>query len=540
MSWTGWLIFVLVIQVVHFLGTWKLYVKAGRQTWEAGVPVYNAVVLMKIINRPWWWTILLFIPVVNLIIFPVVWVETIRSFGRNSTADTLLAIFTCGLYTYYIAYTQELSYIEDRSLQPGSAAGEWISSILFAVVAATIVHTYVMQPFTIPTSSLEKTLLVGDFLFVSKFHYGARTPMTPIAFPMVHDTIPVAGVKSYSDEPQIPYFRFPGFQKIKHNDIVVFNWPVDTLVDINPRTMRGSVQKPIDKKSNYVKRCVGLPGDSLEVRDGRVFINGKPNVLPERAKLQFAYKIFSKKILVKKDPQGNFLNQPNQYFSDRYNVSDMYATALDRETGVYTYTAHLTDKAFELIKKHPDVLDVLSARSTKDERGVGLFPNDISYSFTNDFFGPIYIPEAGKTVEINIESIPFYKRIIEVYEGTEMGIDNKITQNGTEVLLNGTLIKDYTFKMDYYWLMGDNRNNSQDARSWGYVPFNHVVGKPVLVWMSWDGNAKGFANKVRWERLFTTVGGDGSPVSYLRYVLIGIVLLIGGNFFWKRRKSAKK
>ncbi|MFT5231756.1 MAG: signal peptidase I [Candidatus Azotimanducaceae bacterium] len=540
MSWTGWLIFVLVIQVVHFLGTWKLYVKAGRQAWEAGVPVYNAVVLMKIINRPWWWTILLFIPVVNLIIFPVVWVETIRSFGRNSTADTLLAIFTCGLYTYYIAYTQELSYIEDRSLQPGSAAGEWISSILFAVVAATIVHTYVMQPFTIPTSSLEKTLLVGDFLFVSKFHYGARTPMTPIAFPMVHDTIPVAGVKSYSDEPQIPYFRFPGFQKIKHNDIVVFNWPVDTLVDINPRTMRGSVQKPIDKKSNYVKRCVGLPGDSLEVRDGRVFINGKPNVLPERAKLQFAYKIFSKKILVKKDPQGNFLNQPNQYFSDRYNVSDMYATALDRETGVYTYTAHLTDKAFELIKKHPDVLDVLSARSTKDERGVGLFPNDISYSFTNDFFGPIYIPEAGKTVEINIESIPFYKRIIEVYEGTEMGIDNKITQNGTEVLLNGTLIKDYTFKMDYYWLMGDNRNNSQDARSWGYVPFNHVVGKPVLVWMSWDGNAKGFANKVRWERLFTTVGGDGSPVSYLRYVLIGIVLLIGGNFFWKRRKSAKK
>jgi signal peptidase I len=441
MSWTGWLIFVLVIQVVHFLGTWKLYVKAGRQAWEAGVPVYNAVVLMKIINRPWWWTILLFIPVVNLIIFPVVWVETIRSFGRNSTADTLLAIFTCGLYTYYIAYTQELSYIEDRSLQPGSAAGEWISSILFAVVAATIVHTYVMQPFTIPTSSLEKTLLVGDFLFVSKFHYGARTPMTPIAFPMVHDTIPVAGVKSYSDEPQIPYFRFPGFQKIKHNDIVVFNWPVDTLVDINPRTMRGSVQKPIDKKSNYVKRCVGLPGDSLEVRDGRVFINGKPNVLPERAKLQFAYKIFSKKILVKKDPQGNFLNQPNQYFSDRYNVSDMYATALDRETGVYTYTAHLTDKAFELIKKHPDVLDVLSARSTKDERGVGLFPNDISYSFTNDFFGPIYIPEAGKTVEINIESIPFYKRIIEVYEGTEMGIDNKITQNGTEVLLNGTLIK---------------------------------------------------------------------------------------------------
>ena len=222
MTFTTLLLFILIIQAIHFLGTWKLYTIAGRKAWEAAIPVYNAVVLMKIINRPWWWVILLFVPIVNLIMFPVVWVETLRSFGRNSTADTWLGILTLGLYIYYINYTQDVKYIEDRSSKPRTSTGEWVSSILFAVVAATIVHTYFMQPFTIPTSSLEKTLLVGDFLFVSKFHYGARTPLTAVSFPMVHDTIPIVRKKSYATKPQLPYFRLPGFQKIKHNDIVVF------------------------------------------------------------------------------------------------------------------------------------------------------------------------------------------------------------------------------------------------------------------------------------------------------------------------------
>ena len=197
MTLIQWFIFFLVVQVIHFLGTWKLYKKAGRQAWEAIIPVYNAVILMKIIGRPWWWTILLFIPIVNLIMFPVVWVETARSFGKNTTTDTVLVLITLGFYLYYINYMQDVTYREDRSLVPKSTSGEWVSSILFAVVAATIVHTYVMQPFTIPTGSLERTLLIGDFLFVSKFHYGARTPMTTVSFPMVHDTIPKLGVKSY-------------------------------------------------------------------------------------------------------------------------------------------------------------------------------------------------------------------------------------------------------------------------------------------------------------------------------------------------------
>ncbi len=240
MSWTQWLLFILIIQVIHGLGTWKLYVKAGHKVWEAFVPVYNGVILMKIINRPWWYVLLLFVPIVNLIMFPVIWVETARSFGKNAYLDTFLSVITLGFYNYYLNYIADVTHIKDRSLHPKSSSGDWVSSILFAIIAATLVHTYFMQPYTIPTSSLEKTLLVGDFLFVSKFHYGARTPMTSVAAPMVHDTIPLLNKKSYLfndtkeegswlNKLQLPYFRLPGFQKIKRNDIVVFNWPVDTI-----------------------------------------------------------------------------------------------------------------------------------------------------------------------------------------------------------------------------------------------------------------------------------------------------------------------
>ena len=235
-----WLVFILVIQGIHFLGTWKIYVKAGRKAWEALVPIYNGMVLMQIINRPKWWVILLFIPIINLLMFPIIWVETIRSYGKNTNTDTILVIATLGLYIYYVNYMENLKYIEDRTLKPRTATGEWVSSIAFAIIAATLVHTYFMQPYTIPTSSLEKSLLVGDFLFVSKFHYGARVPMTTVAAPMVHDTIPAipvpfTGIKltkkfrSYLNKPQLPYLRIPGFQKIKQNDIVVFSWPVDTV-----------------------------------------------------------------------------------------------------------------------------------------------------------------------------------------------------------------------------------------------------------------------------------------------------------------------
>lgn len=519
MSWTGWLIFFLIIQIIHFAGTWKLYQLAGRKSWEAAMPIYNAVVLMKIINRPAWWTILLFIPIVNLIMFPVVWVETLRSFGKNSTTDTVLALVTFGLYIYYVNYTQKLTYIEERSLKPRTSAGEWVSSILFAVVAATIVHGYFIQPFTIPTSSLEKTLLVGDFLFVSKFHYGARPPMTPVSFPMVHDTIPVVKTKSYLSKPQIPYFRIPGFQKIKRNDIVVFNWPVDTVNAFQQYGDGKYYYKPIDKKSNYVKRCVGVPGDSLEIRNGYVYINGEKNDLPDRAKLQFSYEV-----------RTNGPINPEMLYN-RYNITDAYGY----RDNVYQFAA-ISDESLQMLKNNPNFVEAKRISSGKGQWDSRVFPNNQQYPWNNDFMGPLYIPEKGVTVSITTETLPLYKRIIEVYEGSEMGIQNEITQNGTEIFLNGNPLTEYTFKMDYYWMMGDNRNNSEDARTWGFVPFNHVVGKPVLVWMSWDG----MNGKVRWDRVITTVGGSGKPVSYLMYV----VILIGGwfvfDFFRKKKKSAKK
>ncbi len=206
MDTTQWIIFILIVQVIHFLGTWKLYVKAGRKAWEAAIPVYNAIVLMQIINRPKWWTVLLFIPIINLLMFPVIWVETIRSFGQNKLWQTWAVILTLGFYIYVVNYTMDVTYIKERSLKPTTGVGEWVSSIVFAVVAATLVHTYFIQPYVIPTGSLERTLRVGDFLFVSKFHFGARTPMTAVAAPMVHDTLPIVGTKSYLNKPQIPYF----------------------------------------------------------------------------------------------------------------------------------------------------------------------------------------------------------------------------------------------------------------------------------------------------------------------------------------------
>lgn len=539
MTITQWLLFILAVQVIHFAGTWKLYVRAGRQAWEAAVPIYNAVILMKIINRPWWWTILLFVPIVNLIMFPVVWTETARSFGFNKYKDTALVVLTFGLYLFYINYATDAAYVKDRDVMPKSSNGEWVSSILFAIVAATVVHTYFMQPFTIPTSSLEKTLLVGDYLFVSKFHYGARTPMTTIATPMLHDSLMVTKAKSYLSKPQLPYFRLPGFQKIKRNDIVVFSWPVDTLINATPGQEFGSVRKPIDKKSNYVKRCVGLPGDSLSVRNGYVYINGERNELPDRARLQFGYTFESKELFVQKGPNNSIINKPSTFVADRYDISDMYISGIDRDKGIYTYTTQLTDASAEKLKNNSNVINLTRNAPPKGVRGDRMFPSEPIHNWNVNEYGSIYIPEAGATVAITPETIPFYRRIIEVYEGYEMGNEHKITIRGTQVLLNENVITEYTFKQDYYWLMGDNRNNSLDARSWGYVPFSHVMGKPVMVWLSLDSDtSKSYLKRIRWDRMFTTVGGNGPLVSY-RYVVLALILLYFGWGYFKGKRKAK-
>lgn len=515
------LIFILIIQVIHFLGTWKLYKRAGRSAWQAAVPVYNAIILLQIIKRPWWWVILMFIPVVQLLMFPVIWVETAKSFGHDDTKDSVLSVVTLGFYLYYINYFTESEYLGNRELKAKTKAGETLGSIIFAVVAATIVHTYFIQPFTIPTPSLEKSLYVGDFLFVSKFHYGARTPGTAVAFPMVHDTIPVLKTKSYTNTPQLPMFRLPGFESVSRNDIVVFNWPVDTVPYFR-YTGPESYEKPIDKKSNYVKRAVGVAGDSLVIIDGKVYTNGKPLQLPERADIQYSYNVYGQ-------------NFSMDVLKNRYEITDGFGYLQNKD---HYFAAAISESNIERFRKSPNVKKAIKNIQTKDDTNPSrsIFPNQAKRDWNRDNFGPIYIPEAGETVEIDANSIDFYKQIIEVYEGREMGIENNISVEGDTVLLNGKALSSYTFKQNYYWMMGDNRHNSEDSRYWGYVPENHVVGKPVFIWLSLDYN-KPFPNNIRWDRMFTTVSGNGERVSYLPYFLIGLIVFFGINYFRKKRNS---
>jgi signal peptidase I len=514
MTVSQWFIFFLLVQLVHFVGTWKLYVSAGRKAWEAAIPVYNAIVLFKIIGRPTWWTILLFLPIINLIVFPVVWVETLRSFGKKSTSDKILGVATFGLYIAYIGYTQKLNYNADRSAEPVNKTADTISSLLFAIVVATFVHTYFIQPFTIPTSSLEKSLLVGDFLFVSKVNYGARTPMTTVALPMVHDTIPLTKKKSYLNWPELPYFRIPGFETVERNDIVVFNWPIDTVYKFRDKSgLR--VDKPIDKKSNYVKRCVGVAGDQLEIKDGIVFVNGKELILPERARPQFSYKV----ALDGKTPIDF------EYLLKDMDITDG-AGFMDPEKRDTLFIAALTAANAERLQHIPGITGVKKIISKEVEPGI--FPHINKWN--RDNFGPIYIPQKGKTVALNLETLPFYKAIITDYEKNDL----KVT--GSEIRINGKIATSYTFQQNYYWMMGDNRHNSEDSRYWGYVPEDHIVGKPIFIWMSYDSNAKGL-KKIRWERLFTTVSGEGQPQSYFKFFLLALVAYFIGEYFWKKKKT---
>jgi signal peptidase I len=557
-----WFVFFLLIQIVHFLGTWKLYEAAGRKKWEAAIPVYNAIILMKIINRSSWWTILLFVPVVNIIMFPVVWVETLRSFGKNSTLDTILGVATLGLYIYYINYTQKLNYITDRSLKPKNAVADTISSLLFAIVVATLVHTYVMQPYTIPTASLEKSLLIGDFLFVSKFNYGARVPMTAVAAPMVHDTLPLIKKKSYLNFPQLPYFRLPGWQEINRTDIVVFNWPADTVHFFGDRQTVG-LRKPIDKKSNYVKRCVGIPGDSLSIKDGIIYINGKVMPIPERAKPQYIHTIYSSKGVATEllaaagstefdrtyevefnsqeqtEAVSPYVKNAEKISETKYKIKTFakgIPTALIQslalnatEVSDYSLSANLTLKGAEELRKNTAIDSVIRLIIPKAQNN-SIFPQTKDWSIDN--FGPIYIPQKGKTVALTLASLPFYKTLITEYEKNELKV------NGTEIRINGQVATSYTFKQNYYWMMGDNRHNSEDSRYWGYVPEDHIVGKPVFIWMSIDGINDGMKNwKIRWERLFTTVSGEGEPQSYFKFFLMALAAYFGISFFMKKRKE---
>jgi signal peptidase I len=519
MTLTQWLIFFIVINLIHGLATFNFYKKAGKEVWKAFVPFINMYELMDILNRPKWWMIFVYIPIVNLLMMPVLWVQTLRVFGKDSSNDMWLAVFSLGLYVAYvnIAEGKKLNYIENYKNDKETLIG----SLIFAIIAATIVHTYFMQPYTIPTASLEKSLLVGDYLFVSKFHYGARPPMTTVAMPMVHDTIPIIKTRSYLKFPQLPYMRLPGFQKIKRNDIVVFNWPADTVKYFFQKDI--PQYKPIDKKSHYVKRCVAVAGDSLQIKNGVLYINGKKAVYPDRTHLQHLYLIQTKK-------DENFTRNTLRRLVQNYDIKEIYPL---KKSGAYLM--NLTDEKLNIVKQLSNIESITLYDTGKGE----MFGGNKDWDINN--FGPVYIPKKGDVVKLNKKTYPFYKWIISRYDDHDAGhkIDkHQVELKGNDVYIDGKLTKEYTVKQDYYWMMGDNRSQSEDSRFWGFVPFDHVVGKPVFIFMSIDNDpTKKALDKIRWDRVFTTVSGNGKRVSYL-LPFIGLILLYyGGKKFIKKKKE---
>ncbi|MGB4968954.1 MAG: signal peptidase I [Saprospiraceae bacterium] len=514
------LIFLLVSYILLCFSLSLIFRKSGIEVSKAWIPGVNFGAWCKLIGRnpkhAWW----LLFPIVNFFIFAAMCIDLVKSFGKMSFMDSVLAVVYPPLAFYLIGNNDKNQFIEPgylkekeyfdalhsaqknkdwtkvNKLQASNkyARGtfrEWIESIIFAVFAAAFIRMFLIEAYVIPTPSMEGSLKVGDFLFVSKAHYGIRTPMTIAMIPLLHNRIPKLDIESYFTKPSLPYFRLPAITEVKRNDPFVFNWPVGDSVYVTPtrswtafqvktqpdaaRECQGLplVVRPLDKKDHYIKRCVGIPGDSLQLIDRQLYINGKPAQNPEH--MQYLYQVSSTTTsLNTKKLESWGINTKDPYFKSGYVFLD-----LDQYNKVKAMGQDVTVSPFS----YPD-------KNT--------FPHDPEHfpNWNFDNFGPIWIPKKGVTVNIGIENIALFSRIISVYE------NNKLEINDKSILINGTPTSQYTFKQDYYWAMGDNRHNSEDSRAWGFVPFDHVVGKPLFIWFSLkNGN---FSEGINWKRIFTS------------------------------------
>ncbi len=504
------------------IGTYGIYKKLGLTPWKAFVPVLSSLEWQKIIDKPSWWTWMLFIPGVNLFYVASQLTEMSTAFRRYSFGEHFAAVIFAFAYIPYLGFSPNEKFVAPGGFKKGekppvrSAIREWADAIVFAVVAATLIRVFVAEAYMIPTESMEKTLKVGDFLFVSKFHYGARIPNTPLAMPFVHHTIPVFNTKSYVEWIKLPYKTLPGFQKVTRNDMVVFNFPAgDTVIKefeseqpyydvIRQIMVEGPadyntarnfvwqnyhvVARPVDKRENYIKRCVGVSGDILQVKDGKLYINNEPAYFGENT--QYSYEVA---------PKGGVL--PYELLR-KYDI-----TTQTPAIGNGIFDIALTRETAEALAKEPEIQSI---KMNISPIGAGdpynrIFPNDQKYYNWNvDQFGPILIPKKGTTIQLNDSIYPQYDRVIRVFEG------NTVERQNGKFIINGKETSTYTFKMDYYWLMGDNRHRSQDSRFWGFVPEDHVVGKAWFIWMSYDKNAD-FIHKIRWSRLFTSIHNKWAP-----------------------------
>ncbi len=347
-----------------------------------------------------------------------------------------------------------------------SAAREWFDAIVFAVIAATLIRTLLIEAYVIPSGSMESTLLVGDYLFVSKINYGPRTPMTPLAFPFAQNTMPLIGTKSYLDFIKLPYYRLPGLSHVKKGDVVVFNYPMQA---------DSPFSRPVDKCDNYIKRCQATPGDTLSISNAQVYVNGKAMPNPPNGEPSY---------LVHTD--GNEINP--SVITDLHIFISRALTGSDYEM-IMTRQSAATLKTYSNIKSITEYFEPKGVFNPQD------FPHDPHLRWNTDNYGPIIIPKKGWTVKLDSLTFPVYRRAIQVYE------NNKLEIVGNDIVINGKKAKSYTFKQNYYWMMGDNRHNSEDSRFWGFVPEDHIVGKALFIWMSTDSSSS-FLNAIRWKRLF--------------------------------------
>jgi signal peptidase I len=469
-------------------------------------------------------------------------IDLVRSFGKHSFLDSVYAFIYAPAAFINIAFTKSILYkgpvllqevAFNKDVENATAAGdtykvsqlqannpykkgaprEWVESIVFAVFAASFIRMFLIEAFVIPTPSMEGSLNVGDFLFVSKAHYGIRTPMTVAMVPLLHNQIPIINKESYLKKPNLPYFRLGALEEIEAGKPIVFNWPVGDSVYITRQRsyfvsqvkreidyIKGDAElerkvqnndyvvRPIDKKDHYIKRCVAGPGDSIQFIDRQIYLNGKAVKNPEH--LQYLYQVMlppTVSINAKKLDEWGI-----DYGDNAFGTKDLF----NNGQGLL----FLDNQQAERIKSlDPNVMMQVYPYQAEPAK---LFPFDtiIGKNWSVDNYGPIWIPKKGASTPLTIQNLPFYRRIIEVYE------NNSLQIKGDSVFINGEKASSYTFKQDYYWAMGDNRHNSEDSRAWGYVPHDHIVGKPLFIWFSTkEGNIR---NGINWDRLFKSASKD--------------------------------
>ncbi len=488
-----YMILTLIFFLASLAGLWKIFRKAGYKGWEALIPLYNAYIWLKVIDKPLWWLIFVLLPFINVFTLLLMVVETLKCFRKNGLGEQALGVLFPFLFLPYLGFAKNEEYTHPSRLPlvKKSAAREWADAIIFAVIAATIIRTFMLEAYTIPTSSMEKSMLGGDYLFVSKLSYGPKIPRTPIAFPFTHHTLPLTEhTRSFVDWIQLPHYRYPGIRSISNNDVVVFNYPEGDTVALQLQNQsyyslvremgRDAVwnrfditHRPVDKRENYIKRCVAIPGDTFAIRGGNLYINDEP--LPDPPDVQHNYRVVT---------DGTRLSAR---LIDRLNITDWGQAAQD------VYILAMTGENATEIQRAGGVESVTRVSRPEGQGEQHIFPHHENFPWNEDHFGPLYIPEKGATVDINLDNLPLYERIITVYEGNELTTDNN------RIMINGEETDTYTFEMDYYWMVGDNRHNSADSRYWGFVPEDHIVGRAMFVWLSLDPN-KGFPNNIRFNK----------------------------------------